>query len=387
MERVSVDMASETLAKYNGEMLCLAGTLCRILYENEMDQIKRLYNEHDRALIERRAAYSLRHFTFYPSTPNEKVGKIAGSQFFDCSKQPLSILSTNGVRPISDVRMPNLDMMGFIKNVPVVPEIILEQCSTFFKKAKESLNLIRELDFQDVLNELRNRVLSEDEMIELLKWWIFYKSSGNIVNSLEYTQFMLSARIYDDNIVRSLSTFHHFLNPGIIPPEMDVPDNVFPYTILKKIRDQKSEDHKLKDQEFNNQNLKKWFGWSELSLVNWAKFIVDKPDLENNSTFSEKVHEILARNFKKMSINDKIVITQLFEHKECIPTTSGMKIPSKAYFENINIFPDLPTIKFQNPSSVKNVMELLGVRKVKYDFFYYLYCNFMIFLISKFNSR
>ncbi|GBC47115.2 hypothetical protein GLOIN_2v1834043 [Rhizophagus irregularis DAOM 181602=DAOM 197198] len=100
MSRVLVDMANETLAKYNGEMLCLAGTL---------------------------SAYALRHFTFYPSTPNEKIGKIAGSQFIDCLEQPLSILSTNGVRPISDIRMPNLEMMGFIKNVPVVPEIVLEQ--------------------------------------------------------------------------------------------------------------------------------------------------------------------------------------------------------------------------------------------------------------------
>ncbi|UZO10657.1 uncharacterized protein OCT59_002237 [Rhizophagus irregularis] len=142
MSRVLVDMANETLAKYNGEMLCLAGTLCRILYENEMNtaiffacfwsfdvwnQIKQLYNEHDRTLFERQAAYALRHFTFYPSTPNEKIGKIAGSQFIDCLEQPLSILSTNGVRPISDIRMPNLEMMGFIKNVPVVPEIVLEQ--------------------------------------------------------------------------------------------------------------------------------------------------------------------------------------------------------------------------------------------------------------------
>ncbi|PKY19450.1 hypothetical protein RhiirB3_432504 [Rhizophagus irregularis] len=363
MSRVLVDMANETLAKYNGEMLCLAGTLCRILYENEMNQIKQLYNEHDRTLFERRAAYALRHFTFYPSTPNEKIGKIAGSQFIDCLEQPLSILSTNGVRPISDIRMPNLEMMGFIKNVPVVPEIVLEQCSAFFKKSKDT-NLIRELNFQDVLSELNSRVLSEDEIIKLLKWWICYKSNGNIINPLERAQFMQSARISNDNNVRSLNTFRHFLNSGIIPPEMDVPDNVFPYTIIKKLKDQKLKDHKLKIQEFSDQNLKKWFEWTELPLVNWARFVVTKPDLENNPEFSEKVHEILARNFKKMSRNDKIIITRLFEYKECIPTACGMKIPGKAYFENIKLFPDLPTIKFQNPSFVKNVMELLGVRKV-----------------------
>src|SRR6266487_7062283 len=103
MERVTIDMANETLAIYNGEMLCLAGTLCRILYEDEMDQIKRLYNEKigantqdDLALFEKRAAYALTHFTYHQSTPNDKIGKIAESQFFS-SRGALSILSTTGV--------------------------------------------------------------------------------------------------------------------------------------------------------------------------------------------------------------------------------------------------------------------------------------------------
>jgi len=173
-------------------------------------------------------------------------------------------------------------------------------------------------------------------------------------------QFMQFARIGDDYNFRPLNTFRYFLNPGIAPPDVDVPDYVLPYTVLKKLRDQK-----LRNQKLSDQNLKEWFGWSELPLVNWARFIVNKPDLEDDPAFAEKVHEILARSFKKMSSNDKRIITQLFEQKICIPTTSGMKIPNEAYFENINLFPDFPTIKFQNPSSVKNLMELLGVRKVK----------------------
>ncbi|GES75149.1 hypothetical protein GLOIN_2v1834043 [Rhizophagus clarus] len=359
MERVSIDMADETLAKYNSEILCLAGTLCRILYEDEMDQIKQLYDERDRALFEKRAAYALSHFTFHSSTPNEIIGKIIESQFFDCSKQSISILSTNGVRSIADIRIPNLEMMGFIKNVPVVPDILLEQCNTFFKKAKNSLNLISELNFQDVLNELNSRVFSDDEIIELLKWWISYQSNGSSVNSIEYAQFMQLARINYDNDLRPLNTFYHFLNPGIVPPDMDVPSYVFPYTILKKLKEQT-----LKIQEFNDHKLQKWFGWTELSITDWAKFIINKSDLVDSPLFAEKIHEILARNLKRMPQYDKGLIIQLFTQKRCIPTKLGMKFPDEAYFQNVNIFPELPTIKFQNPSLVKNVMELLGVRKV-----------------------
>ena len=47
MERESIDLVDETLAKYNSELLSLAGTVCRILYEGEMAQISLFYNDND----------------------------------------------------------------------------------------------------------------------------------------------------------------------------------------------------------------------------------------------------------------------------------------------------------------------------------------------------
>ncbi|GBC04755.1 hypothetical protein RclHR1_05850004 [Rhizophagus clarus] len=377
MERESIDLANKILFKYNSEMLCLAGTLCRILYEDEMDQIKQLFNERIRTitkkediksireLFEKRAAHALTHFTFNQSTPNEQVSKISESQFFNCLKEKLSILSTNGVLPISDVRMPNSEMVDFIKIIPLVPEIILKQCNSFFKKAKNTMKLIIELTYQDVLYELKNRTFSEDELVKLLKWWISYRTNDskfiknknkpienkNKKKSLSFitvdptVEFMKFARIDD----RPLNTFRYFLNPGIIPPDVEIPDEVLPYTITKN---------------FESQDLKKWFRWSELTLVDWAKFIINKPDLENDPTFAKKVHQILARNLNNTSKDNKEIIRQLFVQKKCIPTISGMKIPNEAYFENVNLFPDLPKIDFEKPLSVRNLMELFGVRKV-----------------------
>ena len=76
--------------------------------------------------------------------PNMQVGRVTEVQFFDCSKQTLSILPTSGVLPISKVRIPNPEMVGFIKQVPVVPKIILDQ-ATLFKKAKDTMKIIGEL--------------------------------------------------------------------------------------------------------------------------------------------------------------------------------------------------------------------------------------------------
>ncbi|CAI2174465.1 1539_t:CDS:10 [Funneliformis geosporum] len=362
VERESIDLVDKTLAKYNNELLCIAGILCRILYEDEMTQITRLYNEmigtdivtddenvkSVRDWFEKRAAHALTHFTFKPSTPNVHVGRITELQFFSCSKQQLSILSTNGVFPISNVRMPNPEMAGFIKRVPVVPKVILEQCDVFFKKAKDLMKLIEELSIQDVLYELKCRKLSEDEMVELLKWLISYKSKGNIVNQSDFTLLMQLATVRIGDQLRALNTFDYYLNPSIIPPDVDLPVEVLPYSISKNLQRSDLEN----------------FGWIGLSLVTWSSFIVRHPDLEISPAFAEKVHYIIERQLKNTIQSDKEIIRQLFVPKKCVPTKFGMKLPTEAYFQNVNLFPDLPTILFQKPLNVQNIMQLLGVRKV-----------------------
>ncbi|GES95293.1 hypothetical protein GLOIN_2v1834046 [Rhizophagus clarus] len=350
VERESIDLVDITLAKYNSEILSLAGTLCRILYEDEMIKISRRgVNTQSHEWFEEWAARALTHFTFNITTPNEKVGEITESQFFSCSEEKLSILSTTGILPISDVRIPNPEMTGFIRTVPVVPKIIFERCKTFFEKA-HTMKLIKYLSFQDILIELKSRAFSENEMIELLRWLISYWSKGNIIDASEFEQFKQLARIDD----RPLSTFRYFLNPaGIITPDAIVPDYVLPYSISGHFKPFKV----LKD-------LGNFFGWPELPLIDWIRFIIKNPDLEDDPTFAKEVHRILAIGFKRISGSDKRAIRQLFERKKCIPTKFGMKIPNESYFENVNLFPDLPTIDFEKPSSVKDLMELLGVRKV-----------------------
>src|ERR1044072_3859477 len=119
MMRDSVDLTEKTLAIYNDEILHIAGTLCRILYEDEMSQMTQFYNCY-REWFENRAAHALTQFTFNPSIPNAQVSRIMELQFFNCLERPLSVLSTKGVLPISDVRMPNSEMEGFIKQVPAI---------------------------------------------------------------------------------------------------------------------------------------------------------------------------------------------------------------------------------------------------------------------------
>ncbi|KAF0389336.1 putative hatpase domain protein [Gigaspora margarita] len=361
VERESVDLVDKTLAVYNNEMLCLAGILSRILYEDEMSQISKVYKEivgssvkideatiSVREWLEKRAAHALSHFTFKPSTPNPRIGQIIESLFLNCASQPLSIMSTLGVQPINSVRMPNSEMAAFIKTIPTVPKIVMEQCDVFIKKAKNKMNIIKDISLGDVFNELQNRTLSQEDTVALMKWWIGYRTKEQVSESDVQQLLKLAVVCIDDNVI-PLNKIQYWLNPAVVPPDFEVPSSVLPYSISKS---------------FLKSDIEKWFGgWKELSLAIWTQYITSKPQLENDPDFAEKVLGTIARSFQKCSSNDQNTIKQLLVGKKCIPTKHGLKIPDDSYFQNVDLFPDLPIINFQNVKVVEKLLQKLGVRK------------------------
>ncbi|CAG8499425.1 7450_t:CDS:10, partial [Scutellospora calospora] len=359
VERESIDLIDKTLAVYNNEMLSLAGILSRILYEDEMNQISKVYKEiigsntnlddTAREWLEKRSAHALSHFTFKPSTPNPLIGRIIELQFFNCTSQSLPIMSTLGVMPMNSVRMPNTEMAAFIKTIPILPKIIMEQCDVFIKKARNPMNAIKDISLYDVFNELQNRTLSEEDTVALMKWWINYRTKENQqVSELDAQQLLKLAVVCSNDNVIPLNKIQFYLNPTVIPPDFEVPPNVLPYSISKN---------------FQKNDFDKWFsGWKELSIVVWTQYITSNPQLENNPNFAEKVLAVIARSFQKCSSNDQAIIRKFLVAKKCIPTKHGMKIPDEAYFQNVDLFPDLPIIHFQNVKAVDKLLLKLGVR-------------------------
>ncbi|RHZ75365.1 hypothetical protein Glove_216g186 [Diversispora epigaea] len=362
VERESVDLVDKTLAVYNTEMLCLAGILCRILYEDEMAQISKLYNEivhssikseEDEAIkasreyFEKKAAHALSHYTFKNSTPNILVGKIAEFQFLNCATQPISILTTRGVKSINLARLLDPGMEAFIKTVPVVPKIMVEQCDTIIKKAKDVMKVLKEISLNDLYEELQNRTLTKEETVALMKWWISYcikekpKSLADEINKI-----LLLIVLQIDQSILQMSNFKYFLNLKVIPLECDVPPDVLPHVITRS---------------FKNDELEKYFGgWKELPLVHWIKFIVERDQFETNPDFAEKVLGIISKGFGK---SKKELVKEILVQKRCIPTKHGMLKPEAAYFPNVNLFSDLPTVSFKIKPAEKILLEFLGVRK------------------------
>ncbi|CAJ0748626.1 5817_t:CDS:2, partial [Entrophospora sp. SA101] len=323
VERESIDLVHKTLSVYNKEMLCSAGILARIVYDDEMNQISRLCMDIDPELLnsddkqdkksfeylQECSVHILQHFTFKTSTPNNMVAKIIESQFFDCTKKSLQILSTHGVLPINSVRVPNKEVVSFIKTIPM---------------------------------ELERRRLNDEELSDLFKWWIGYRSK-NYITDEQFRKFMCLVSIGDD--LTPLNHIRYFLNPHVIPPTIEVPPDVLPYSISKPLRKEDLEAH------FGN--------WTELTILTWTQYIFTKPD------FAEKILKIISHQFKNLSKSDLEAIKKIMAEKRCIPTVSGMKLPKESYFPDVKLLPDLPNVNLKQHKT-KNLDEFLlfiGVKK------------------------
>ncbi|CAG8703351.1 13798_t:CDS:10, partial [Dentiscutata erythropus] len=350
VERESIDFAEKTLSTYNKEMLSSAGTLCRLLYEDEMNQISQLYqhiSDDNQLMLEDRSARVLNHFTFRQSTPDFKVGSIIETQFYKCCSSQLSLLSTHGVKAINLIRLPSPEMTAFIKTIPVVPKILMDKCELFFHRANIILHIIEKISINDIFEELKNRTLDKDEMIALMEWWI-----TKIFSITDHDKFIKLATINIENKVLHLKNIRHFLNPGIINPGLDVPSDVLPYAI---------------SQHFNNRldKFKQSFrNWTELSLVTWTRYIIEKYELKNNPAFAEEFINTLSRGFKNTKKDDQSTLCQLLSRIKCIPTQFGVKKPAKTYFPDVKLFSDLPNVsvkgdeKFFTELGIKKYVEI-----------------------------
>ena len=93
-------------------------------------------------------------------------------------------------------------------------------------------------------------------------------------------------------------------------------------------------------------------------------FILKTPklqQLESDAVFAQKILTILGRSLASLSQPDQNTLRTLLCQKKVIPTKYGMRMPDEAYFSSVTLFPDLPTVEFQNPP--EKLLTLLGVRK------------------------
>ncbi|THU91523.1 hypothetical protein K435DRAFT_759191 [Dendrothele bispora CBS 962.96] len=380
VERESIDLMDRNVAIWNRELLFVGGVLARAAYELELRDVQMSWDgalspsssdlkPELRSWLIDKSIHALRFFTFHQSTPSAEVSSLLESAFFTSSGNNFTLLSTVGVRNISEIRLPD-PSFSFLKQLPVVPEEVMTEARPMVT-ALQHRQLIKPITFDDVLKELRSRPLDEADLIACMEWWVKINGDGNHTRYTSIRTQLLDAAVLtmspgtlEEKII-PLNTIRTFLNPrnqqlAGIPPNAPLPEHMLPFSISKK---------------FSPDALLTSFGFRELTLVEWLQHLCSssaisaKPefDLNLSAPWAEQVLGVLARAWPTLADESKGQIVSILGKKTCIPTTNGLKVPAETYFANANIFHDLPVVTLPSGASIKSSMERvltsLGVRK------------------------
>ncbi len=127
------------MSVWNQEILSMGGLLARIIAEDDLQSIEKIYKEMkldavSELWLEKKASHNLTCFTFQQTTPAHLVGRLISSHFYACTSRPIQMISQKGLLPASLVRLKDSRMSGFLKNTPIVPEYTEKQCQELIKR-------------------------------------------------------------------------------------------------------------------------------------------------------------------------------------------------------------------------------------------------------------
>ena len=316
-----------------------------------------------------KARHNLQFFTFHPSTPSAVVSSEMRSAFFDCvvPEQPFPIVSSAGIKSALDVRIPDPTFAAFLKGLPVFPEELLDSSKLMVAALRER-GMLKDIAFTDVLKELRERPLSEEEMIACLQWWV-NTSDKNQAGITGIRREFLDAAVLavcssddGDEKLMPLKGIKAFLNRQnvAVPTDGPLPSYLLPISISRK---------------FDSAHLQKCLKWKEFTILEWVQYIADPAVYSQKSKFNivesldwaDRVLQVLGKYWQTLSGSARASIVELLANLPCIPTSAGMKRPREAYFSKVDIFRDLPIVNLPSGVRIRGSLEgflaELGVRK------------------------
>jgi hypothetical protein len=369
VERESIDLNARYIKTWNIEMMRVAGIACRIAYMGEMEELKSRITTSmktanrpmicaaDIESVTPHAIHVFKQYTATESTPSSNVGKIIEEALWDCStKASMDILSTKGILPSHQVRVVS-EPLSFVENVPFVPSAITSGAEDFIRRLFER-GMVSDMTVKDIQKELESRSLTEEQLMEFLKWSSAQLNSKQL--DTPTIQGLLEAAVattgmQDSGQVMVLSQIRTFLVGAKIPAEMPLPDHTIPFRFTKGMTRLQLEQ----------------FGWEELQIVPWSRFLVEGADSKSLSadqsilvapTFARQYFVTLSKAWDSLGAGSKQALIDLLSSRTVMPTRLGMREPTDAYFVSVKLFDDLATVDL--PAGVKEkVLVALGVRK------------------------
>ena len=316
-----------------------------------------------------RAKHNLQFFAFRESTPSPVVSREMRSAFLDCAapERPFFVLSSTGIRSAFDVRIPDPALSTFIKKLPLFPKELLGVYKSTIGALQER-GMLKDITFEDVLMELRERPLSEEEVVGCLRWWIDTSQQNPRGIDDIRRQLLGAARLAigssDDNgeLIIPLEGIQTFLNlqTTMLPTDGLLPNHLLPISVSQK---------------FNPGQLQIYIQWRELTVLEWVQHLADPAvytlesefNITESPVWAARVLQILAECWLVLSEVDRISIVELLRKLACIPTSTGVDMPGDSYLSGIRVFRNLPVVNFPSGVKIKGNLERvlgdLGVRK------------------------
>ena len=247
VEREQIDLNAKAIADYNRELLGLAGTTCRILYDSEMAEIgKKLEHlgstassssdDPARTWLESQASHLMQSFTYYQSTPIAEIGRIAQASFFSSNTKEFLLLSSNGILPASKVRLPAPEL-SFLGGLPTVMDRTAKENTLLLDHLQER-KLLSTVTIDDVVKQLNEKALTAGQATSALQWWIGL--SHNFIYDASLLPKFKDALIVsitpegdnESELIVPFSNIRYFLNAKIIPPDVPLPSTVLPVSLI-----------------------------------------------------------------------------------------------------------------------------------------------------------
>ncbi|KDQ08125.1 hypothetical protein BOTBODRAFT_48402 [Botryobasidium botryosum FD-172 SS1] len=386
VERALIELMAEThyetvVSRWNKELLFVGGYLARAVYEYLISNIKTDWEappetssaKIGHAKLQQEFVHILRFFTFRPSAPSPIASDLTEEAFFSCA-QPNSfpVVSTVGVKDIHKVRLYDPRFAGFVKKLPTLPVHVTEAMTVSLRKRK----LIQEITDEDVIQELKSRPLTQEELIECLKWWISSNAGPSdsrdhslrdqLLSTVKFTTSSSNGKgeqIHATGTVIHLASIRTYMDlRNGIPLDVPLPSHTFPAAVGQSL-----------DLSFLGPAL----GWSVLNVAEWVQNLTSKPTLdsspaESNLTtckvFAARVLGVIAQVWDSPPVvgQHREIVNKLKE-VTCIPTQCGMKRPNETYLTEVGLFPDLPVASLPEGmaprASMDRMLTALGVHQ------------------------
>ena len=370
VERESIDLNARYVKSWNLELLRAAGVVCRIAWISEMSQLKEKISRSTAGKKKIRlddispflpeGIATANSYTFRESTPAAQIGQILEDAFWTCSKKAsIDVLSSSGILPTHEVRVAPKDL-SFMEGIPILPDQLVSGAKVFVDKLVD-FGLVTEVTVSDISKALEAMPLNSSQVGEFLTWLTTQRRTekldpSTVRNLLSVAVAHESSKNGEAEKLLLLGSMQYFLNASKISTDMPVPETVMPFKFTKSIAKKDLED----------------LGWQELQIVPWLRWLLENAGNKNvlsasqsmlaDAAFSTQVLAVVSKQYDSLSQSSRATLIDTISKAAVIPTKLGMRKPSEAYFPNVKLFDDLPTVS--GLSNVKDkFLALLGVRK------------------------